>query len=148
MAVLDRFVKELVDKKHFLTSSNISDLQSILPSPSDSSMDSTDVLDSDQIEGSDLIQLSTTLRKLIKMSDRMYKQAVMSDDPDEQKKAAASLKQSLDVAIKYADKIKASDRAIKVENALIAALNTFCEKEQLPDLKEEFLSHLKEELGA
>jgi hypothetical protein len=151
VSVLDRFVAEIISKKHFLTPGNVADLKSALPAlvekPSESVDTDSGFFAVEGEGGGDLIQLSGTLKKLIKTAERMYKNATMSDDADELKKAGATLKQVLDVAIKYSDKINASDRAIKVENALVSAINSYCEKNDLPELKEEFLKFLKEELS-
>lgn len=145
MGILDKYVREIVEKSHFLSDENLEDLRKLIPvAPSP---ETEEDLEDPSSGAPDLIQLSGTLRKLIRSTERMYKKATMSDDVEELKKASASLKQVLDVAIKYSDKIAASDRAIKVENALVSAVNSFCDRKDLPDLKAEFLDHLQAELS-
>ena len=92
----------------------------------------------------DATNLESILSKLYKTADRLNKLATMADDTDALKVAAASLKQVLDVAVKYTDKIEASKRALHIENALVDAVESF--DSRYPGFKAEFLAHLKETL--
>ena len=157
MAALDEYVKEIVDKKHHLTTGNIRDLRDVCISHAEGlgdadSLEALDSLDSsDSSEGqsssNSLIQLGATLKKLTRMANRLHDNAISSKTGDDIKAAVTSLKQVMDISIKYADKINASDRAIKIENALVSCLDKYCEQHSMPELKSMFMEFLREELS-
>ena len=82
------------------------------------------------------------LGKLSATADKMFEVARESKDPAEMRAAANMLKQVMDAAIKFGDKIDASDRAMKVENALVSAINAYGDA----DFRDKFLDFLKNEL--
>lgn len=138
MGLLDRYVREIVEKKHHITPQNIMDLRDVLPEetrPEDSAAAPDD-------SHGQTPSLSKLLNKLTKTAEMLFSKAQVSKDADELKSASTTLKQCMDVGIKYAEKIAASDRAIMIENALFEAVNSFEDEE----LKERFLAHLKEVL--
>lgn len=125
------FIVQLQDMAHLMNDSDRELLLGLIP-------EGTADLDRDATN------LESILSKLYKTADRLNKLATMADDTDALKVAAASLKQVLDVAVKYTDKIEASKRALHIENALVDAVESFDSRH--PGFKTEFLAHLKEAL--
>lgn len=140
MSIFARYIHEMTDKSHLLTPEDLAKLRKLL-GENDISLTIPD--DDDD---SAPLELGSILTKLTKTAERLYKLATMSDEADDLKVAAATLKQAMDVAIKHADKIRASDRALKIENALVDAVDAV--EERHPGFKKVFLAHLKEQLGA
>lgn len=87
--------------------------------------------------------LGKTLNSLSDMAAKMYQQALLNpEDTDLMKATAGTLKQVLDTAVKYQDKVKAADQAAQVETALIDAVKSFGDKE----LERRFRESLKHTL--
>lgn len=125
------FIVQLQDMAHLMNDSDRELLLGLIP-------EGTADLDRDATN------LESILSKLYKTADRLNKLATMADDTDALKVAAASLKQVLDVAVKYTDKIEASKRALHIENALVDAVESF--DSRYAGFKTEFLAYLKEAL--
>lgn len=136
--IFDSHIAELSKAPHLLTKANLDTLRDLIPASPEALTDA-----------SNLIEMGKVLQKLIRVAERLYTDALMSSSEDSSgdlKAAANALKQAMDVAIRYTDKINASDRAIKVENALVAALNEFAEDQRTPELVTKFNRKLKEML--
>lgn len=129
MGLLTDLVLEIRKNPQHLSGTDIAMLAELIPNSASSSSETP-------------TDLGALLQRLTKMSTQLYDRAVSSDDADELKVAANALKQALDVSVKYSDKIAASDRAIKIENALIEAVKSYGDKE----FQKVFLRHLRKHL--
>lgn len=135
MGVLDKYVQEIVDKPHHLTPDNIFKLRTAIPV--------TEEEFEETLDGSPDVSLKKVLARLSKTAEVMFQKAQTDKNVDDLKIAAGILKQVMDVAIRYTDKINAADRAQRVETALVDAVNSYGDEE----FKQLFMEHLKTELG-
>ncbi len=138
MSIFDKYVDEIAKAPVHLTEENLTRLRAaILTDEELVALEEAEHVDE---KGG----LGGLLGKLTQMSNTLYNKALRSKDADDMKAAAEGIKRALDMSLKYAEKINASDRAIKVEGVLVDTLTRFCDERGLEELKMEFCDQLKE----
>lgn len=141
MSLFTALIQDMVEKKHLLTEHDIGMLQILVPAPPAPLIQPEEVAED---ESSEPLSISALLKKLTRTADRLYRVATMSDDAADLKVAASTLRQVMDIAIKHADKINAADRALKIENALVEAVDELDRSHS--GFKDMFLRYLSQSL--
>ena len=136
MSVFDKYIHEMLENPIYLSEQNKKDLLTLFPSYI------RDSKEPDVINDGKPIPLRTYINKMLKSLEIQQSTVVSSEDPRDHKLILDGYGKIIAMLMKHNETIDIQERAQKIEEAVVEALEKTAEEHSLPELKTTFLKLL------
>lgn len=143
MAIFDKYIHEILANPVYLTEKNKTDLLTLFPARVQEANDAAK--EPDVVNDGKPIPLRTYINKMLKSLETQQSNVLSSEDPRDHKMIFDGYGKIITMLMKHNETIDIQERAQKIEEAVVEALEKTAEEHSMPELKETFLKILNAE---